>query len=117
MMNTPLARAFALLYPSSEWKRLGYKHPFGKDFYSLRDYIPMRYERDTVLKAMEQVPDAVLREFYMCGGADDMIKNLEEYVRQGLQHIILWNSTGMFDLDKTRSSYKVMKEVLAYVKG
>lgn len=117
LMHTPLAKAFALLYPSSEWKRLGYRHPFGGDFYSLRDYIPMRYDRETVLKAMDEVPDAVLQEFYMCGGSDSIIKKLEEYVRQGLQHIIIWNSTGMFDLDKTRSSYKVMKEVLAYVKG
>ena len=77
----------------------------------------MRYEREETLKAIEEVPDAVLHEFYMCGGSDSMIEKLEEYVRQGLQHIIIWNSTGMFDLDKTRSSYKVMKEVLAYVKG
>jgi phthiodiolone/phenolphthiodiolone dimycocerosates ketoreductase len=117
LMHTPLAKAFALLYPSSEWRRLGHRHPFGKEFYSLRDYVPMRYERERVLRAIDEVPDDVLREFYMRGSADIMIKNLEEYVRQGLQHIILWNTTGMFDLDKTRSSYKVMKEVLAYVKG
>ncbi|RDE12616.1 MAG: hypothetical protein C4K47_07725 [Candidatus Thorarchaeota archaeon] len=117
LMHTPLAKAFALLYPGSEWKRLGHKHPFGDDFYPLRDYVPMRCERERVLRAIEEVPDAVLHEFYMCGCCDDMIKKLEEYVRQGLQHIILWNTTGMFDLDKTRSSYKVMKEVLAYVKG
>jgi hypothetical protein len=29
----------------------------------------------------------------------------------------MWNATGMFDLEKTRSSYKVLKEVLAFVKG
>jgi phthiodiolone/phenolphthiodiolone dimycocerosates ketoreductase len=117
LMHTPLAKAFALLYPSSEWRRLGHSHPFGKDFYSLRDYIPMRHEREEVLRAIEKVPDAVLHEFYMSGGSDGIIKKLEEYARQGLQHIIIWNTTGMFDLDKTRSSYKVMKEVLAYVKG
>ncbi len=117
MMTTPLAKAFALLYPATEWQRLGFEHPFGTDFYSLRDYVPMRYERDVVLKAIEEVPAEVLREFYMCGDADTIISMLERYQREGLQHIILWNSTGMFDLEKTRDSYGVMKEVLAYVKG
>jgi len=53
----------------------------------------------------------------MSGDSEMMIKLLEEYVREGLQHIILWNVTGMFDLERVRSSYKVLKEVLAYVKG
>lgn len=117
MMNTPLAKAFALLLPGVEWKRLGYSHPFGEDFHSLTDYIPMRYNRETTLDAIEQVPQEVLQEFYMAGDADAIIGMLEAYAKQGLEHIILWNSTGMFDLEKTRSSYKIMKEVLAYVKG
>ncbi len=117
MMNTPLAKAFALLLPGAEWKRLGHTHPFGEDFHSLIDYIPMRYNRETTLDAIKQVPTEVLNEFYMTGDADAIIGMLEEYAKNGLQHIILWNSTGMFDLEKTRSSYKIMKEVLAYVKG
>lgn len=117
IMKTPLARAFALLYPAKEWKKLGFAHPFGEDFYSLRDYIPMRYDKETTLSAMDQVPDEILRRFYMLGDAETIIKKLERYVEGGLQHIILWNSTGMFDLEKTKSSYKIMKEVLNYVKG
>ncbi len=117
LMRTPLARAFALLYPSSEWQKLGYEHPFGSDFYSLRDYIPMRYDRKIVMDAIDQVPDEVLREFYMLGDAEAIIKRLEEYAAAGLDHMILWNSTGMFDLEKTRDSFKIMKEVLAYIKG
>jgi len=117
MMHTPLAKAFALLYPGSEWKRLGFTHPFGDDFYPLRDYVPMDISREAALHAIDQVPDKVLREFYMSGNADAIVGMLEEYARQGLQHIIMWNGTGMFDLEKTRSSYKVMKDVLAFVKG
>jgi phthiodiolone/phenolphthiodiolone dimycocerosates ketoreductase len=112
-----LAKAFALLYPATLWKELGYDHPFGEEFYSLRDYIPMQYSREQTLAAIEQVPDEVLRAFYMLGSAEDIIKRLEAYRHQGLDHMILWNSTGMFDLDKTRSSFKIMKEVLSYVKG
>ena len=77
----------------------------------------MRYDRETTIRAIEQVPTEVLDEFYMSGSSETMIKLLEEYVRAGLQHIILWNVTGMFDLERVRSSYKVLKEVLAYVKG
>ena len=77
----------------------------------------MRYDRETTLKAIEQVPTEVLDEFYMSGDSETIIKLLEEYTSEGLQHIILWNVTGMFDLGRVRSSYKVLKEVLAYVKG
>ncbi len=117
LMRTPLAKAFALLYPGSEWTRLGFEHPFGRDFYSLKDYIPMRYDRQAVINAIANVPDEVLREFYMMGDAETIIGKLEEYVRAGLDHMILWNATPMFALEKTRSSYKIMKEVLSYVKG
>ena len=117
MMNTPIAKAFALLYPGHEWKRLGYDHPFGDNFHSLTDYIPMRYDRQTTLAALEKVPKEVLQEFYMTGGTESMIKQLEEFARQGLEHVILWNASGMFNLEKIKSSYKIMKEVIAYVKG
>ena len=117
MMDTPLAKAFALLLSASAWTRLGYSHPFGDDFNAFTDYVPMRYDRKTTLKAIEQVPIEVLKEFYMTGDSETIIKKLEEYTRQGLEHIIMWNSTGLFDLEKSRSSYKIMKEVLAYVKG
>lgn len=116
LMRTPLAKAFALLLPASEWKRLGHQHPFGDDFYSLRDYIPMDYGRNEMLKAIEEVPDAVLEAFYMIGGAEEIISQLEDYCSAGLEHIILWNTTGMFDLNKTKGSYGIMKEVLSYVK-
>jgi len=71
----------------------------------------------TLLNAIEQFPTEVLDEFYMSGDSETMIKLLEEYVREGLQHIILWNVTGMFDLGRVRSSFFLLKEVLAYVKG
>ena len=77
----------------------------------------MRHDRETTLNAIEKVPTEVLQEFYMTGDAEAIIKMLEDFVKQGLEHIILWNTTGMFDLEKTRQSYKIMKEVLAYVKG
>jgi phthiodiolone/phenolphthiodiolone dimycocerosates ketoreductase len=117
LMQTPLARAFALLLPASDWKQLGFTHPLGDNFNAFTHYIPMRYDRESTLNAIEQVPIEVLREFYMYGDSETIIKELEEYVRQGLDHIVMWNTTGLFDLEKMRSSYKVMKEVLAYVKG
>jgi phthiodiolone/phenolphthiodiolone dimycocerosates ketoreductase len=117
IMNTPLAKAFALLSPAVEWQKLGYDHPFGDTFHALTDYIPMRHDKDTTLKAIEEVPREVLENFYMIGDTEAMIKRLEKYCSQGLQHIIMWNATGMFDLSKTKPSYGVMKEILSYVKG
>lgn len=117
IMQTPIAKAFALLADADVWKRLGFEHPYGPTFHGLRNYIPMGYDRETVLNAIDQVPIEVLRHFYMSGDAETMIKKFEEYRRSGLDHMIIWNATGMFDLEKTRESYKVMKDVLSYVKG
>ncbi|TFF91189.1 LLM class flavin-dependent oxidoreductase [Candidatus Thorarchaeota archaeon] len=117
LMQTPLARAFALLYPAELWSELGYEHPLGADFYSLRDYIPMHYDRETMLDAIEKVPQEILERFYISGGTDSVLGVLEEYMEHGLDHMIMWNVTGMFDLEKTRSSYRIMKEILEYVKG
>ena len=117
LANTDLAKAFALLLPDSEWKKHGYNHPFGEGFHSLTDYVPMRYDKETTMNAINQVPQEILDDFYMTGDAESIIKQLEQYVLQGLDHIILWNTTGMYDLSKTKSSYGVMKEVLSYVKG
>lgn len=117
MMNTPLAKAFALLLPASEWEKHGFAHPFGDTFHSLTDYVPMRYDRKATLSAIDQVPQEVLEDFYMSGSSESIIKQLEAYVREGLDHIVLWNATGMYDLSKTRSSFGVMKEVLAYIRG
>lgn len=117
LMQTPLARAFALLYPAELWSELGYEHPLGNDFYSLRDYIPMRYGREHMLEAIERVPQEILERFYITGDTDSILGILEEYMKQGLEHIILWNVTGMFDLEKTKPSYHIMKEILEYVKS
>lgn len=117
IMNTQLAKAFALLSPAVEWQKLGYNHPFGETFHALTNYVPMRYDKDTTLKAIEEVPREILEKFYMMGDAETMIKKLEEYCSKGLKHIVLWNATGMFDLSKTKASYGVMKEILSYVKG
>lgn len=117
LMSNPIAKAFALLLPDSEWKRLGHDHPFGDGFHSLTDYVPMRYQREQVLKALEEVPLDILKAFYMTGDADALLGQLEDYVSRGMEHIVLWNVTGMFDLEKTKSSYGIMKEILAYVKG
>ncbi|MCK5265221.1 MAG: LLM class flavin-dependent oxidoreductase [Candidatus Thorarchaeota archaeon] len=117
LMNTDLAKAFALLLPDSQWKKHGFNHPFGENFHSLTDYIPMRYSKVQVMDAIAEVPKEILEDFYMTGDAESIIKQLEEYILQGLDHITLWNITPMFDLSKTKSSYSVMKEVLAYVKG
>ncbi len=112
----PIARAFALLCPASEWERLGHSHPFGPQFNALTDYVPMGLSRRAITDAIDRVPDTILSKFYMLGDADDIIKGLEEYVKHGLQHIILWNLTGMLDPSLTRESFAVMRRVLEYVR-
>jgi phthiodiolone/phenolphthiodiolone dimycocerosates ketoreductase len=116
IMNSPLGRFYALMLPPERWEEMGLKHPLGNTNL-LTDFIPTQYDRETILNAMDEVPEEVTHEFYVHGNVDEVLKKIEEYHQQGLKHIILGNMTGTFDYTKNRSSYGLMKEILDYVKS
>jgi len=116
IMNSPLGRFYALMLPPERWQRLHFTHPLG-GMNILTDFVPTRYGREEILRAIEQVPPEITHEFYVHGNTDDILKTMLEYKRAGLKHIILGNMTSTFDPEKTRSSYGLMKDILDFVKG
>jgi phthiodiolone/phenolphthiodiolone dimycocerosates ketoreductase len=117
IMETPLVKAAALLAPASLYKKLGYKHPLGEDFYPLTDYVPAKYAKDEVTRAMENVPREVVEKASLWGNVADVIEKLDEYRKAGVQTVVFWNLTFLGDATKVKSSYSCIDQVVSHFKG
>jgi phthiodiolone/phenolphthiodiolone dimycocerosates ketoreductase len=114
MREAPLIKAGALLAPASVYERLGYKHPFGEGFYPLTDYVPAKYTREEVLKAIEKVPFDVVKESFLWGNVEDVIEKLDTYKKAGAQTVVFWNFTFLGDATKVKSSYACIDQIVNY---
>ncbi len=117
MVNAPLAKAYVLVEPTSTFERFGVKHPFGENFYPLTDYIPSHYGREQVLDALDKVPSEVAEATLTHGTPEDIAAELKDYVEQGLEHVVLVNTTAFADVGKARSSFRLSNELLRLIKG
>ncbi len=117
MLATPIAKNFALVLQPEIFERYGAQHPFGEDYYGLLQFVPTRYDRRTMLEALEKVPTKLCEDNFLHGTPDEVIGLLEKYAKIGLEHVVLNNMTFFFDISKIKSSFDCMKKVLTYFKG
>jgi phthiodiolone/phenolphthiodiolone dimycocerosates ketoreductase len=116
IMEVPLIKAGALLFPPTLYNKLGYKHPLGEDFYALTDYIPAKYTREEAMKAIESVPREVVQESVLWGSVEDVIDKLDKYRKAGLQTVVFWNLTFLGDATKVKSSYSCIDQLVSHFK-
>jgi len=116
IMDAPLIRAGALLAPAAFYKKLGHKHPLGQDFYALTDYVPAKYAKEDVMKAVESVPPEVVQESFLWGNVEDVIDKLDKYRKAGVQTAVFWNFTFLGDVAKVKSSYSCIDQLVNYFK-
>jgi phthiodiolone/phenolphthiodiolone dimycocerosates ketoreductase len=114
MKDSPLIKAGALLAPATVYEKLGYHHPLGRNFYPLTDYVPARYKREEVMKAIESVPFEVVQESFIWGNVDEVIDKLEMYKKAGVQTAVFWNFTFLGDPNKVKSSYSCLDKIVSY---
>jgi len=117
MLEAPLAKNYMLTLSSEAFQRYGIQHPLGQNFYGLLDYIPTRYDRKTMLEALEKVPRKICEDYYTYGTPDEMIGRIERFSKVGMKHIVLFNMTFFFDVRKMKSSFKCMKKIMEYFRG
>jgi len=116
IMEAPLIKAGALLFPATLYEKLGYKHPLGEDFYALTDYIPAKLSREDAMKAIESVPREVVQESVLWGNVEDVIEKLDKYRKAGLQTVAFWNLTFLGDATKVKSSYSCIDQLVSHFK-
>jgi phthiodiolone/phenolphthiodiolone dimycocerosates ketoreductase len=114
LLDTPIIKSYCMIPPPEIFAKCGAEHPLGKT-YGLLDYIPSHFSREAALEAIGKIPRKVSEYFIMHGTPDDVVKELKEFAKVGLQHVVLENITFLGDLSKVRSSYACMSEVVKQV--
>ena len=117
LLETPVMKNQMLTLPNEIYERYGLSHPFGEDFYGLLDYIPSRYDQETILEAIDKIPSKMCDDNSLHGTPDEVIRKIEAYAKVGLKHIVLYNTTYLGDVTKIKSSFSNMKIVLDYFKS
>jgi phthiodiolone/phenolphthiodiolone dimycocerosates ketoreductase len=112
MLDTPFAKATALILPSEAYEELGFEHPLGKNFYGLTDFIPSELNQAQAMEALQKVPREVCEKAFLFGTPEQIIRKIEEYAELGLQHIVLWNCTYFCEFSKLRNSFHCMDEIM-----
>jgi phthiodiolone/phenolphthiodiolone dimycocerosates ketoreductase len=117
LLETAYAKNYALVLHEDRFKKYGKEHPLGKDFYGLLDYIPTNYDRKQMLNALDKVPHELCEDFILHGTPDEIISQIEDYMKIGMKHLVLYNITYACDMEKVKSSFGGIKKVMEYFKG
>jgi phthiodiolone/phenolphthiodiolone dimycocerosates ketoreductase len=90
MLETRAIRAFGLAAPADLWRKAGREHPFGEHFRGYVDFVPERYDRETLEEAIAAVPPGLVDEGPLLWGTPEQVANkLETFGEAGLRHVIL----------------------------
>ncbi|MFX1376049.1 MAG: LLM class flavin-dependent oxidoreductase [Promethearchaeota archaeon] len=116
LCNSIIAKNIALIMDNKVFEKYGVAHPLGKDFYGMVDYVPSKYDRDTILDAIEKVPQQLCRDHILHGSAEEIIQKIETFMENGLKHIIFYNISAIADYNKMKSSNVGLKKVINYFK-
>jgi phthiodiolone/phenolphthiodiolone dimycocerosates ketoreductase len=92
--STP-AKALALAFPASLWRRHNLTHPLGEQFSGGQDLIPQVLDEHTVLSYVRDVPPALLKEGLLTGTAQDVLDQAAVWRDHGLRYPVLCNVSMM----------------------
>lgn len=114
MSDMTIAKFAGLFLTKEHYETLGLSYPFGEDYSWLKNFIPTRYDRKTMLEIIAKVPKEAFFAIGIVGTPDDVIDQIEKYAKIGLKHIVFWNLTYVCDLTKLNSSHSCLIKVLEY---
>jgi phthiodiolone/phenolphthiodiolone dimycocerosates ketoreductase len=110
LTEAPLVRALCVLLPAQVFRDLGVEGPY-PDGSGFHDFIPTAIDRAESLRIIDAIPPAVVRHYAFCGTPDEVADQVEEYVAQGLRHLVMWNITAFGDPSLARWSFGAMSEL------
>ncbi len=106
----PLVRALCVLLPAQVFRDLGVDGPY-PDGSGFHDFIPTAIDRAESLRIIDAIPAGVVRHYAFTGTPDQVAEQVEEYVEQGLRHLVMWNITAFGDPSLARWSFGAMSEL------
>ena len=96
MLDSKVIRALGLAVPADLWHALGAEHPFGPHFNGVMDFLPERFDRETLDRAIAAVPRELLTEGPLLWGTPDQAtRKLQAYAEAGMRHVVLAPVSGL----------------------
>jgi len=91
----PLGKLFGLFAMGSIWEKYGMQHPLGNDSKGFIDVIIHDLDADELRDLAPTIPFEMVQEVLFIGNAQDLGEQFEGYARNGLEHVVLANLTGV----------------------
>ncbi len=96
MLQTRAVRAMALVAPAEQWRAAGAEHPLGEHFNGLVDFLPERYSREALDRAIDAVPTGLMHTGPLLWGTPQQAaEKLKAFGEAGLRHVILAPVSGL----------------------
>jgi len=96
MLDTKAIRSLGLMAPAEVWRQAGAVHPFGEHFNALVDFVPDRYDRQTMDAAIAAVPATLMAEGPLLWGTPkQVVAKLRAFGDSGLRHVVLAPVSGL----------------------
>jgi phthiodiolone/phenolphthiodiolone dimycocerosates ketoreductase len=110
----PLGKLSALMYSAGIWAKYGLRHPAGDRCRGLVDVIYHDLDPQQLRELAPTIPVELVEEFTFMGNAVEIADRVSGYVDNGLEHVILANSTGAVGgLDEIRANAKESLALIA----
>ena len=91
----PLGKLFGLFAMGHMWEAHGLTHPLGNDSKGFVDFIIHELEADDLRDIAGTIPFEMVCEVLFVGNSEELAEQFEAYARNGLEHIVLANLTGV----------------------
>jgi phthiodiolone/phenolphthiodiolone dimycocerosates ketoreductase len=91
----PLGKLFGLFAMGHMWERHGLEHPLGNDSKGFVDVVIHGLDADELRDIAPTIPFEMVCEVLFVGNADELAGQFEAYARNGLEHVVLANLTGV----------------------
>jgi phthiodiolone/phenolphthiodiolone dimycocerosates ketoreductase len=93
--DAPLAKLFGLFAMGSIWEANGLVHPLGNDSRGFIDVIIHDLSPDDLRDIAPTIPFEMVLQVLSIGNADQLAQRYEAYARNGLEHVVMANLTGI----------------------
>ena len=91
----PLGKLFGLFAMGHIWEAHGLQHPLGNDSKGFVDVIIHDLDADDLRDVASTIPFEMVCEVLFVGNVDELATQFEGYARNGLEHIVIANITGV----------------------
>ena len=96
MLQSRVIRALALAVPAEQWHAAGAEHPLGEHFNGLTDFLPERFDRETLQRAIDAVPPRLMDTGPLLWGTPEQAaRKLRAFGEAGLRHVTLAPVSGL----------------------